>query len=137
MQFPRFRKNTVSFGKKRSRVAYTRNGVDKYDVLGDGGTGAMRKYKTKWVTARNGNKYEIPIDKNGKVPKEFLYAWFLNPTVGTRNGHWRNPVIDIGIDADVIHEIPRGGFTPEQLVETGWIQHPNESDIVGIDDMGA
>ncbi len=86
----------------------------------------------------NGQKWEIPVDpKTGKVPEEYLFARFLDISRGSRNGRERNNLIDIGREADMIHEIPDGGFTPQQLVETGWWQAVNESDIEGIDDTGA
>ncbi len=131
------RKDAVASQSKKGKVAYTRSGVDYVESLGSG-SASRKKIPTVWVTARNGTKYEIPIDpKTKKVPEEYLYGRFLATHLGSRNGHERNILIDIGKDADMIHEIPSGGYTPEQLIETGWWQHPNESDIVGIDDTGA
>lgn len=120
--------------KGYNEVAYTRRGVDKVVPLGSG-SGPERKLSTVWVTTKNGQKWEIPVDsKTGRVPKEFLFSRFLDINEGTRGDHSRNIVLDLYKDADIIHEIPEGGFTPKQLIETGWWQYPNESDIEGIDD---
>lgn len=129
------RKPLVSKNRKGyNEVAYTRKGVDKVVPLGSG-SGAERKISTVWVTTKNGQKWEIPVDpKTGKVPDEYLFGRFLDIYSGTRSVHPRNIILDLSKDADMIHEIPEGGFTPKQLVETGWWQYPNESDIEGIDD---
>lgn len=42
----------------------------------------------------------------------------------------------MGVTAECCHLFPDGA-TPEQLVQSGWWQHPNESDIEGIDDAKA
>lgn len=129
------RKPLVSKNRKGyNEVTYTRKGVDKVVPLGSG-SGAERKISTVWVTTKNGQKWEIPVDpKTGKVPDEYLFGRFLDIYSGTRSVHPRNIILDLSKDADMIHEIPEGGFTPKQLVETGWWQYPNESDIEGIDD---
>lgn len=122
---------------KYNEVAYTRHGRDS--VIREGsGSGSERKVPTVWVTTKDGRKYEIPVDpKTGKVPMEYIYARFLYTNGDSRNGHDRSPRKDIGIDAEFIHAVPEGGFTPQQLVETGWWQYPNETDIEGVDDTGA
>ena len=123
--------------KKGNQVAYVRPGVDYVEALGSG-TAGRKKIPTVWVTAKNGQKWEIPVDpKTGRVPNEYLFGRFLDINRGSRNGRERNILIDIGKEADMIHEIPDGGFTPQQLIETGWWQAVNESDIEGIDDTGA
>lgn len=123
--------------KKGNKVAYVRPGVDYVEALGSG-TAGRKKIPTVWVTAKNGQKWEIPVDpKTGRVPNEYLFGRFLDINRGSRNGRERNILIDIGKEADMIHEIPDGGFTPQQLIETGWWQAVNESDIEGIDDTGA
>lgn len=127
----------ASGGRGSNQVAYTRKGHDIVETLGSGAA-SMKKIPTVWVTAKNGQKWEIPVDpKTGKVPDEYLFARFLSIHQGSRDGKERNILIDIGRDADMLHEIPEGGFTPQQLIETGWWQGVNESDIVGIDDTGA
>ena len=138
MEFFRYmKKDVVSRNRSGKQVAYTRRGTDIVEALGSGSAG-RRKIPTVWVTARNGQKWEIPVDpKTGKVPDEYLYARFLATHQGSRTGRERNILLDIGKDADTLHEIPDGGFTPQQLVETGWWQAVNESDIIGIDDTGA
>ena len=131
------RKKVASMNRSGRKVAYTRKGTDIVEALGSGSMG-RRKIPTVWVTARNGQKWEIPVDpKTGKVPDEYLYARFLATHQGSRTGRERNILLDIGKDADTLHEIPAGGFTPQQLVETGWWQAVNESDVIGIDDTGA
>lgn len=135
--FRYMKKDVVSRNRSGRQVAYTRRGTDIVESLGSGYAG-KKTVPTVWVTARNGQKWEIPVDpKTGKVPDEYLYARFLSTHQGSRSGKERNILIDIGKDADTLHEIPAGGFTPKQLIETGWWQAVNESDIVGIDDTGA
>ena len=135
--FKLMKKQRSNNSKGYNKVAYVRPGTDYVEALGSG-TAGRRKIPTVWVTARNGQKWEIPVDpKTGKVPNEYLYGRFLSIHQGSRNGRERNVLIDIGKDADMIHQIPDGGFTPQQLVETGWWQAVNESDIEGIDDTGA
>ena len=132
------RKPQVSKNHKRgyNQIAYTRHGKDYVESDGMGGTEG-RDVSTVWVTTKSGQKWEIPVDKKtGKVPNEYLYGRFLS-NHGSRNGKQRDFLVDIGRDADVLHEIPDGGFTPEQLIKTGWWQYPNESDIVDVDDTGA
>lgn len=129
------RKPLISKNRKGyNEVAYTRKGVDKVQPLGSGNT-SERRISTVWVTTKNGQKWEIPVDsETGRVPEEYLFGRFLDINSGTRGDHVRNIISDISKDADIIHEAPEGGFTPKQLIETGWWQYPNESDIAGIDD---
>ena len=131
----RRRKPTASRNRKGyNEVAYTRRGVDKVVPLGSGSV-SEKRIPTVWVTTKNGQKWEIPVDpKTGKVPDEYLFGRFLDTGSGTRGNYPRNIILDLSKDADIIHEIPEGGFTPKQLIETGWWQYPNESDIGGIDD---
>ena len=138
MEFFKLMKKEKSENRKGyNEVAYIRRGTDSIEALGSGFAG-KRKRPTVWVTTRTGEKYEIPVDpKTGKVPNEYLYARFLDTSKGSRTGRERNILIDIGKEAGVIHEIPAGGFTPQQLIESGWWQYPNECDIATIDDTGA
>ena len=105
------RKPLVSKNRKGyNEVAYTRKGVDKVVPLGSG-SGAERKISTVWVTTKNGQKWEIPVDpKTGKVPEEYLFGRFLDIYSGTRSTHPRNIILDLSKDADMIHEIPEDGF---------------------------
>ena len=139
MQFFKWTKREKSMNRKGyNQVAYIRRGKDTIEPLGAGFTSSKKKIPTVWVTTKSGDKYEIPVDpKTGKVPNEYLYARFLDESRGSRNGRDRNVIIDIGKDADTIFEIPAGGFTPQQLIESGWWQYPNECDILDIDDTGA
>ena len=96
--------------------------------------GKSRGYKLAAVKAKNGETYMVPVDTDGKVPTEALYGRFLDETSGDRQGKRRRPSVDRQQTAATIHKIPKGGFTPEEIIETGWWQYPNESDILGIDD---
>lgn len=137
LKSPMKKKQTVSKNRKGyNEVAYVRRGVDTVESLGSG-FGPRKKYPTIWVTTKNGQKWEIPVDpKTGRVPEEYLFARFLDIDSGSRKGMTRNIISDMEKDAEIIHEAPEGGFTPQQLIETGWWQYPNESDIMGIDDTG-
>jgi len=93
------------------------------------------KVPVKIIIGKDGTKYAMPINpKTGRVPDEALFARFLNESEGGRNGHERSVVIDIGKEASTVFDRPKGGYTPEDLLKTGWWQHPAESDIRGIDD---
>jgi len=93
------------------------------------------KIPVKIMTGKDGTKYAIPINtKTGRVPDEALFARFLNEAEGGRNGHERSVVIDIDKEATTVFDRPKDGYTPEDLLKTGWWQHPAESDIRGIDD---
>lgn len=84
------RRDVVS-QNKANEVAYTRRGTDYVEALGSGFKGGKRKITTVWVTAKNGQKWEIPVDpKTGRVPDEYLYARFLDEFRGSRNGKQRN-----------------------------------------------
>lgn len=137
--FTKWSRPVASKNHKRgyNQVAYVRHGKDRVIADGNGGNFNPKAVKTVWVTTRSGEKWEIPVDDDGKVPNAYLFARFLSGK-GTRSETGRrDPGRDIGIDAEVLHEIPKDGFTPQQLIETGWWQYPNESDIVDIDDTGA
>lgn len=137
--FKYYSKKDVKSKNRRSskEVAYTRRGVDYVEALGSGFAGKKR-IPTVWVTAKNGEKWEIPIDpKTGKVPNEYIVARFLATHQGGTGDRQRNLLIDLSKDAEVIHEAPNGGFTPEQLIATGWWQHPNSCDILDVDDTGS
>lgn len=86
------------------------------------------------VEGKDGKTYLIPIDKKGKVPEYVLYQRFLNVSEGSRDGTERSVGKDLAKEAAKVYTIPKGGFTPEELVNNGWWAHPNESDIKGIDD---
>ncbi len=128
---------TLSANRKSSRqVVKTRRGYDKIPVDTEGPGITKRKIDTKWVQARDGSKWEIPYDpKTGLVPEEYIWARFLNSSQGNRKGGNRRPQVDLGVTAERLHSFPNG-VTPEQLIQSGWWQHPNESDIEGIDDAG-
>ncbi len=129
------KQTTLSANRKNSRqVVKTRKGFDKIMVDTDGPGVRKKKIDTKWVQAKDGSKWEIPYDpKTGLVPEEYIYARFLDADSGNRRGGKRRPQVDIGVTAERLHSFPNGA-TPEQLIQSGWWQHPNESDIEGIDD---
>lgn len=132
-----FKKGVVSRNKKSTEVAYIRHGRDFVNRLGSDES-RPKRYPTVWVTTKDGQKWEIPVDpKTGKVPMDCLYGHFLDVHSGSKDGKKRSIGMDIGVDADTLHEIPEGGFTPRQLIETGWWQAVNGSDIIGVDDTGA
>lgn len=103
-------------------------------VAGDGPQTRPKKYSTAFVKGRNGATYAIPVDKKGKVPTVALFERFLDYRSGSRDLTERNPALDLRYEAQTLHEIPPGGFTPEEVVKCGWWMYPNESDIKGIDD---
>ena len=82
-----------------------------------------------------GMTYKIPYEKKtGKVPMSAIYQRFLDVNAGADYPHKRNINVDLAKQADVMHIIPEGGFTPDELIATGWWQHPQNSDIYGVDD---
>lgn len=102
--------------------------------VGDGPQTRPKKYSTAYVRAKNGTVYQIPVDSKGKVPAFAIFERFLDFNSGTRDGHKRNIGLDLALEAQTLHKVPKGGFTPEQIVECGWWMYPAESDIKGIDD---
>lgn len=132
------RQTTLSANSKNGRkVVKTRKGYDSIPADTASGGQFKRKIPTKWVQAKDGTKWEIPYDpKTGLVPEEYIYARFLDADSGTRRGKSRRPNVDLGVTAERLHSFPNGA-TPEQLIRSGWWQHPNESDIEGIDDSSA
>jgi len=89
---------------------------------------AVVEYKTRAVIV-DGRKYQIPIDSNGKVPKEEIAARYLNMSEGARKGRqYRSPVSDSGITAHIV--LP-ADITPEGIKK--WWAHPNTCDVQGID----
>lgn len=143
MQLFTARGRTGSRGKKNRKakngsfreVAYTVRGHDTIASEGSGGFDGGKRVPTVWVVTKSGERWEVPVDpKTGKVPEEYLHARFLSGQ-GSRDGRPRSPKADRGVDAEIVHKIPKGGFTPKGIIETGWWQRPNESDIEGIDDI--
>lgn len=100
-----------------------------------GGTFQKRNRKMAAVRARDGTTYMVPVDSKGYVPQDALYEHFLDNTKWSGKGRERNPVADLRTTADRLHS-PKdpSGFTPEELVATGWWTAVNESDIMGVDD---
>ena len=120
--------------KGYNQVAYVRRSTDPVDPLLIGGRDGPVRIKTVTVTTKSGDKYEMPVDGNGRVPKEYIYARFLDESSGSKTGRPRSVAVDLATDARRVFDYPEKGFTPKELIETGWWQYPNESDIYGVDD---
>lgn len=123
----------MSRTKGGSKVVYTDIFVNPSNS-GPGGPGMFAHGLAAQVKGKDGKTYIIPIDKKGKVPEYALYQRFLNVSEGSRDGTERSIGKDLSKEAAKVYTIPKGGYTPEELVNTGWWAHPNESDIKGIDD---
>ena len=96
--------------------------------------GSTEKMANNAVVKRNGKSYSVPVDQNGRVPEDALMCRFLNTSVGTRGKGVRRLGADVRKTARKTYPVPEGGFTPEQIVETGWWEDPGSCDIEGIDD---
>lgn len=117
-----------------SPIIYTVPVIDGSSV-GDGPQPRPKKFGVAYVKGKNGVTYEIPVDKDGKVPTFAIFERFLDFQKGTRDGlGTRNPALDLRLQAVKMHEIPPGGFTPEEIINCGWWMYPAESDIKGVDD---
>ena len=87
-----------------------------------------------YVEDGEGFTHRVPIDSNGRVPMFAIVQHFLDTASAEEKGRPRNIAIDLAKPAKTVHRIPPGGFTPEQIVATGWWDDPASSDIEGIDD---
>ena len=130
------------FRSKNSRapwkeVAYVRHSTDPIAPLTSSVWFGPGTIQTMTVTTKDGAKHEIPVDGDGRVPKRYLYTRLLDEGSGSRTGKRRRAGVDMKSDSKVVHPYPAGGFTPQGIVETGWWQYPNESDVEGVDDRGA
>lgn len=123
----------MSRTKGGSKVVYTDILVNPSNS-GPGGPGMFTHGLAAQVKGKDGKTYVVPIDKKGRVPEYVLYQRFLNVSEGSRDGTKRSVGKDLSKEAAKVYTIPKGGFTPEELVNNGWWAHPNESDIKGIDD---
>ncbi len=105
----------------------------RVSVLASGGP-SQRKTRNA-VVQWEGKSYTVPVDENGRVPEDALVSRFLDTSVGPRPN---NGIRRLGADARhgsrKTHKVPEGGFTPEEIVATGWWDDPGKSDIEGIDD---
>ncbi len=90
-----------------------------------------------YVSDEAGYSHRVPIDSKGKVPMFAIVQHYLDTQSSEQRGKKRNIAIDSSKRAKTIHQIPDGGFTPEQIVATGWWSDPSSSDIEGIDDSAA
>lgn len=92
----------------------------------------FKEVKTETVTV-NGQKYRIPVDEKGNVPKYALSARFTNVTEGTGpKTERRNIRID---QSSYAKTTLKGDLKPEDVAE--WWARPNTSDVQGIDDPGS
>lgn len=87
-----------------------------------------------YVEDKDGYTHRVPVDSNGRVPMFAIVQHFLDTRSAEEKGRPRNIAIDLGKPAKTVHRIPPGGFTPEQIVATGWWDDPASSDIEGVDD---
>ena len=99
-----------------------------------GGDVRYDEIKVQQVEHR-GRMYEVPVDEEGFVPVDAMYAHFLDYTNWTRGAKERSVAADARTRANKVHKPkdPRG-FTPEEIVQCGWWPYVNESDVEGIDD---
>ena len=87
-----------------------------------------------YVEDKDGFSHRVPIDSDGKVPLFAIIQHFLDIDMARKKGSPRNIAIDLRKPAKTLHRIPAGGFTPEQIVDTGWWDDPSSCDIEGLDD---
>lgn len=85
------------------------------------------------VMDTDGTIYEIVVNpRTGRVPEEAIIEHMLN--AGRTSGGKRSVTGDMVRGSKRRITIPRGGFTPEEIVASGWWQDPGSCDIAGIDD---
>ena len=97
-----------------------------------------QRVKGEWaniarVMDTDGTIYEIVVNpRTGRVPEEAIIEHMLN--AGRVSGGKRSVTGDMVRGSKRRITIPRGGFTPEEIVASGWWQDPGSCDIAGIDD---
>lgn len=79
----------------------------------------------------DGRTYEIPVDQRGCVPEYALMMRFSQVKDGDRAGAERSMARDLDQTAEKTLKLG-AEIRPEQIA--AWWAHPNESDLVGIDD---
>ena len=85
------------------------------------------------VMDTDGTIYEIVVNpRTGRVPEEAIIEHMLN--AGRTSGGKRSVTGDMVRGTKRRITFPPGGFTPEEIVASGWWQDPGSCDIVGIDD---
>lgn len=86
------------------------------------------------ICYKDGKEYYaayIPCDKSGNLTLEAMAARLMDTAEGSRDHHERNMFVDLAVDADTQSRPDDKGGT------YAWFLHPNESDVVGIDNIGA
>lgn len=78
-----------------------------------------------------GKTYDIPVDEKGHVPDQVLVMRFGQYTDGSRDGRNRSVTRDLNKTSEK-RIVLNDDVKPEDII--AWWAHPNEMDIVGIDD---
>lgn len=86
------------------------------------------------VYTKDGKVGMVPVNSEGRVPEEALVRRFLNTSVGPRGKGVRRLGADMRRTSRKVHGVPEGGFTPTQIIDSGWWDDPGKSDVEGIDD---
>ena len=85
------------------------------------------------VRDAKGNIHEIVVNpRTGRVSEEAMVEHMLN--AGNASGGKRSVTGDMVRGTKIRLKVPKGGFTPEEIVASGWWQDPGSIDIEGLDD---
>lgn len=125
------RKKTSSENKCASRSKKTKAESRQW-IIADGGSWIEKKApKTKKVVV-DGKTYDIPVDKDGFVSESSLIMRFAQVDDGDRGDRIRS--VNRDLDKTASKTLKLGDkIRPEEIA--AWWAHPNESDIIGIDDI--
>jgi hypothetical protein len=132
-EYSRPLKYSLTEADAKSRIApqpdgYTKIAQNMWSKTMENGGG---HYATGVIVKLDDGKWEswiIPTDKNGRIKDVVMAERVLDVEDGDRQGHMRNVLVDIGVDAKtVVHD--------DNLAESyRWFVFPNESDVKEIDD---
>lgn len=124
------RKKTTSENKCASRSKKTKTESRQW-IIADGGSWVEKKApKTKKIVV-DGKTYDIPVDKDGFVSESSLIMRFAQVDDGDRDDRTRS--VNRDLDKTASKTLKLGDkIRPEEIA--AWWAHPNESDIIGIDD---